>query len=222
MGKINYNFLLLILLTLTLTSCSHKKEQIDLQVSSSIDCSKTKIEDETNLINFSLSEYSNISELSKYPDLKQLLISEDDDNDGQMTSLNGIETLKSLTSLTVTDQYITDISDIKLLTNLNYLDVSTLQLDNNSLDALQNLTNLEDLRLAFYGDIPNECLISDITVLSKLEKLKNLVLVSTNITDFSPLYSLDNLEQLSISSSISEDLADEIQNNLPKCKVILI
>ena len=106
--------------------------------------------------------------------------------------LQDVVKLYALTSLTLTGNRLSDISPLSSLGGLAFLDLS----DN---------------------------LITDLSPLANLRELKTLYLNNnpfTPATDFSPLYSLPQLEMLSIrGSSVSEEQLKALAAALPNCAI---
>ena len=137
-----------------------------------------------------------------------------------IVSLEGIENLRSLETLSLYDSDIADLSPLLKLPNLARLELlsagSTLDFDTISqltgletlfitdsglrdLSFLSNLLNLQYLDLS-----SNEVL--DVEPLSRLKKLRFLYLDNNRITDVTPLASLERLETLSLSKNPIEDI----------------
>ncbi|MDD6395005.1 MAG: leucine-rich repeat domain-containing protein [Firmicutes bacterium] len=112
----------------------------------------------------------------------------------KITSLEGIQNLKKLRALILTDNRITDISPLAELTELEFLEIN----------ATNRLTSLEPLR--------------------NLNKLKILNIYSSDgISDYSPLYNKPNLIYVLFPKSImnSSNLANQIKEfskSNPNCK----
>jgi len=106
--------------------------------------------------------------------------------------------LSSMTTLSLYNNQITDISVLGSLTNL-----TTLSLDNNQItdiSVLGSLTNLTELRL--YNNQ-----VTDISVLGSLTNLTILSLDNNQITDISVLGSLTNLTALFLSNNPITDIS---------------
>lgn len=101
-------------------------------------------------------------------------------------SLKGIEQFEDLRTLTLSNNQLTDISELALLSNLSYLDIRNNQIS--SLDALQTLKFLDVLMAernqlrsidALSGSSVSRLYVSDnkinsLNVLTNLPRLKNL------------------------------------------------
>lgn len=113
----------------------------------------------------------------------------------ELESIEGLQYFTGLKSLNLTLSFAPDISPLKDLTNLQYLNISrNYRLDDDSINNLSELTNLEQLDISSDG-------ISDLTPLKNLKKLKALNLYSDHIYDLSPIKDLDQLEEINMSGS---------------------
>jgi len=115
----------------------------------------------------------------------------------QVTSINGIEILTGLESLTIQFQNVNDVSVLSSLTNLTHLDLLGNQISN--IATLGSLSNLVHLNLG-----GNQ--ISNVNGLGTLTNLEWLLLDSNAISDISSLGDLTNLEFLEISGNQILDL----------------
>ena len=135
----------------------------------------------------------------------------------QLTSLNanhrgivditGLEFAVSLTELHLGGRNrITDLSPLANLTNLTQLHIWHRQVadmppvTNLDISPLSGLINLEDLVLENSG-------ISDISLLTELKALQGLGLSANNIEDISPLAGLKKLQRLDLSGNNIKDLS---------------
>ncbi|KAF5435535.1 hypothetical protein C5S35_10775, partial [Candidatus Methanophagaceae archaeon] len=114
------------------------------------------------------------------------------------TSGYTIDDNKNVIGLTLYRTQITDISELKELTNLTHLYLSS----NNITDisVLKELTNLTQLHLRSNN-------ITDYSVLKELTNLTRLDLRSNNITDYSRLKELPNLTRLDLRSNKITDIS---------------
>ena len=114
----------------------------------------------------------------------------------EIESLVGVQNLTGLTSLTLSDHSISDISVLSGLTRLTHLDLWVNSIsDISALSALTGLT---------YLDLTGNS-ITDIGALSGLTNLKELVLGSNSITDIGALSGLASLTALRLwNNSISD------------------
>ncbi|WEV69182.1 leucine-rich repeat domain-containing protein [Bifidobacterium sp. ESL0775] len=124
-------------------------------------------------------------------------INTDYDND-QVRSLNGVEKLVNLQSISMQDN---SVSDLTPLANLH--DLTSLKLGYNSVSditALQNLTNLSYLNLAHNN-------VADIGPLSNLSQLVELDLSGNKIADIGPLSGATRLSKLDLNSNKIIDIS---------------
>ncbi|MDF2821783.1 MAG: internalin [Clostridiales bacterium] len=117
---------------------------------------------------------------------------------GEIKSLQDLVHFKSLTSLCV--EY-NNVSDLSSLSELKYL--NELFLDNNNISDLSPLSGLNNLTYVYL----NNNNISDLSPLSKLTNLTTLELHNNNISDLSPLSELVNLDGLGIENSNISDVS---------------
>ena len=113
--------------------------------------------------------------------------------DVPIKDLTGLEHAINLRLIRLTRTEISDISLLKKLTNLDWVDL----FENNKIidiSPLEKLTNLENLHISW---IP----IIDISVLEKLTNLQRLSLNRTEIIDISPLEKLTNLRSLHLKNN---------------------
>jgi len=109
-----------------------------------------------------------------------------------LSEVEGIEELKSIIKLNLSNNQIKDISKISLLTN-----IKTLILDNNQIEdtsLLKGLIQLETLFLGFNN-------IKDGSPLKTLKSLKELDLCNNSISDFSFTNELENLKILYLNGN---------------------
>lgn len=115
-----------------------------------------------------------------------------------VSSLEGIENLEGLKSLTLWDNSLTDISPLKGLSKLE-----NLSLDNNMISdiaPLRNLINLESLGLN------NNC-IKDISALSELVNIQKLYIMGNEIKDISALANMKKIFDLVIAENKISDIS---------------
>lgn len=111
-----------------------------------------------------------------------------------ISDLSGMEYCINLLELWIRNNNISDLSPLKDIVDLVYLDLNSNEIGNN-LSGLSNLTNLEYLEIA-----DNQ--ISDISILSGLTKLKIQLDISRNqISDISPLANLAEIEDLALNDN---------------------
>ncbi|MEH7078638.1 leucine-rich repeat domain-containing protein, partial [Bacillus velezensis] len=118
--------------------------------------------------------------------------------------------MKQLTSLTVKNKTIEDLSGLEFAINLNDLNLSS----NNITDVspLANLTNLTRLNL----DGNN---ISDISALGNLSNLKKLILSNNQISNVNVLAAFQHSIELDLSYNYLTKLPVEIENRLPVSQI---
>ncbi|WP_333888341.1 M56 family metallopeptidase [Clostridium sp.] len=110
-----------------------------------------------------------------------------------LKSLEGIENFTNLKSLNLTFSYVADISPLKNLTKLHYLNLSrNYFILDKDISSLKNLVNLERLDLSSDG-------IEDLTSLKNMKNLRVLNLYSNEITDLNPIKDLDHLKEINLS-----------------------
>jgi len=107
-----------------------------------------------------------------------------------ISTLEGIEHLQSLTDLQLRENTISDLSPLQNLTQLEYLRLEKNQITD--IRALSGLTRLKILNLS-------ENQIQDIQALAGMSALKELNLVKNRIQDLTPLKNLTQLERLMLS-----------------------
>ncbi len=116
-----------------------------------------------------------------------------------IVSLVGMEYWTTLTSLTITNDSVTDISPLSGLTALTYLDLT-----GNDIADLSYLTGLISLISLFISD-------TDMTVIPDLSSLTSLtelgVDTNSGLSDLSPLAGLTSLELLSAFDSNISDIS---------------
>ena len=120
------------------------------------------------------------------------------ENQKNFDELTQYTKLKKLTIFGGEKSTITSLDGIEKLQTLTYLDIIDQNIHNiSSVKSLNNLTWLG------------------------LTKLNDSDLVGNCSVD-SPIYSLDKLEQLFVSSSISDDTIKQLKVHLPNCEIIRV
>lgn len=131
--------------------------------------------------------------------------------DDSIQDISGIENLTNLQTLCLYYNQISDISALKGLTNLQDLGLGANQISD--ISALSNLVNLQELDL-------NNNKISDITPLKGLTNLQTLWLDDNAISDINPLKELTNLQALGLGNNgISSSYKQLLENALPNCDI---
>lgn len=122
----------------------------------------------------------------------------------ELDTLDGIEHFKNLTSLNISSNQITDLSPLAPLSKLYYLDASNVYSTGGNrfadLSPLAGLTELRSLSLLKAG-------VTDISALSSLTNLTELILGFNEIGNISPLSGLTNLETLSLEGNGVADIS---------------
>ena len=118
-----------------------------------------------------------------------------------------------ITALRLTGNYITDISPLGYLTNLEFVDLM-----NNQVVDISPLGNLQHLKVLHLVNNP----ISDISALSNLTGLQGLGLMRTPITDLSPLGNLTALTNLSFSTGFYRGNNISFISNLTNLRNLMI
>lgn len=115
-------------------------------------------------------------------------------------SLNGVQYLTNLENLYVHGDELKDLSYLNNMSNLLYLRIENTAVDNNNILYLKNLKNLKLL------DLSNNSNITNLSILLNFNKLEELRIHGTNIEDYSPIFELPNLKELTIDKgALTED-----------------
>ena len=125
--------------------------------------------------------------------------------DGELhrNPVSNVSPLTSLTKLRVLslwDTYVSDVSALASLTNLELLYLSGPDVDVSDVSALASLTNLKVLHLG----CPD---VSDVSALASLTNLEDLDLGGTAVSGVSALASLTNLEELDLYGTYVSDVS---------------
>ena len=140
-------------------------------------------------------------------------------HDRRVHDLTGLQLATSLAHLELDNSRVSDISPLRGLTNLNFLEVGG---DFSDLSPLAGLTNLRELSIG--GNNISDIMpvsglvnlnelniggtnISDISPVSRLISLKHLYFREANVSDLSPVAGLINLESLDFSFNNVSDLS---------------
>jgi hypothetical protein len=121
--------------------------------------------------------------------------------------LDGIEALKRLVTLNLSDNL---VSDLTPLSNLKMLRV--LNLSNNQMCDLNlvNFSSIENLQIRELDLVSNHCdngeLLRDISHLSRLTEIEELVLSNNHIEDIKPLAHLSKLKSLDLRGNQIKDI----------------
>lgn len=184
-----------------------------------------KLED----LNVSGNSISDLEALVYYKNLKRLDLSSN-----TVSDISILGAMKDLEYLNLSGTMISSLDSLKGLSNLTELNISSTNVVN--IDAIKSLTNIEILTAS-------NCQITDYSVLKHLKKLRILQLSnnyyndisfmrevksvqvlylagSTGISDYAPLYGLENLKVLYLDSYIDKKVQRELKENLPGVRII--
>lgn len=115
-------------------------------------------------------------------------------------SLNGVQHLTNLENLYVHGDKLEYLSYLNNMSNLLYLRIENTAIDNNNILYLKNLKNLKLL------DLSNNSNITNLSILLNFNKLEELRIHGTNIEDYSAIFELPNLKELTIDKgALTED-----------------
>ena len=138
-----------------------------------------------------INDYSTLSRLTN---LVSLSVANLSGRGAAMGNLTSLENLTGLTSLTLWENNVMDISPLARLTNLNSLDLRWNPITNQT--VLAEMQNLDRLYLGATS-------LSNINFLAPLTRLTFLNLADNQIRDLSPLSGLTNLNYLVLSGNPS-------------------
>ena len=163
----------------------------------------------TNLkyLNISSNEINDISIINqddKYAHLHTLVANYNllDDND-----VTTIKTRTSIKALGLAGNKITKIGDLKYLTNLEELSISSNYITDSNLTGLENLSNLKTLNAGFIG-------ISNLNKIKNLANIESLDISGNNIENIEDITNLTNLMYLDVSANKISSISDETYNLL--------
>ena len=117
--------------------------------------------------------------------------------DRRVHDLTGVHYATNLTRLELDNSRVSDLSPVRDLTNLDFIEVHGPIPD---LSPLAGLINLRRLDIAGVN-------VSDLSPLEALTNLKELVIADTNISDLTPVAGLVNLEYLAFSNDTISDIS---------------
>ena len=112
--------------------------------------------------------------------------------------------LQGITSLTLSDENITNLTGLEYCTNLKRLEIYDTWVSD--ISPLSSLTNLTRLYL-------QDNQLTDISPLASLAKLVHLHLQDNRITDLTPLSSLTNLAELWLQDNRISDISPLVENS---------
>ncbi|PHR96065.1 MAG: hypothetical protein COA78_29235 [Blastopirellula sp.] len=148
-------------------------------------------------------QLTDLSPLADLKELEELSISVP-----KVTDIGPLAKLENLVELDIRGENITDISPLAGLTNLKQLDIAGTKFSD--LAPLSGLKKLEYLNISYrefsYRDLLHKQ-ITDITPLAELTNLIVLEMSNTDVSDISPLANLKNLVELEMSNTIISDLS---------------
>ncbi|MGN0989356.1 MAG: leucine-rich repeat domain-containing protein [Eubacteriales bacterium] len=147
-----------------------------------------------NLTEIRIENEPHITDYTPLLQLKNLTALSVSGNNIDDTLAKQIFSIHWLTSLNISDNLISDLSEVKNIAALRELHIAGNALKDTALENLTGLTNLRTL------DISNN-LISDISQLSALTMLTSLDISKNVIEDISPVSAMSLLTQLNISSN---------------------
>ena len=151
-------------------------------------------------------EVKDITLLSRLHDLRHAELAE-----CQLTDITPLGGLSKLEVISINRNEVSDISPIAGLSNLRAF--SAMETPVRDITPLQRLTKLEVLELM-------NTEIDDVSPLANLDSLSYLGISQTRVVDISPLATLKNLEELNVSGTqVSPEMLDELQLQLPNCKI---
>ncbi|CAL6069243.1 leucine-rich_repeat domain-containing protein [Hexamita inflata] len=187
-------------------------EDVDVSYNAGVDISPLMKLQKLAKLNVSCINLTNFETLLKIHSLKELNLSRN-----EIKQLD-LQQCTQLTSLTLAENQLIDVSFIKFLVNLKHLDLSHNKADVEPLSTLIQLTslNLKDCNLCTLSTLKylvnlEELNISDnqidITAICCFTKLKILQLNSCNIRNLSVLKNL-NLEELGLDENELENIKD--------------
>ena len=114
-----------------------------------------------------------------------------------LDGVSGLQGAKQLTKLSVGGPELSDISELRHLSNLDSLGISA---DISDLSPLQGLTNLKELSL-----VSNT--IRDLTPIQRLRSITTLSIGGAQVSDLSPLHNFRALRVLTLGSPKATDLS---------------
>ena len=176
----------------------------------------TGLESATNLEILKLNKnfISDLSPLAGLKSLKEAWLAgglADDDVPGMITDLSPLVGLTNLEGLALWELSIYDISALRGLTKLRWLELGHNDGKVSDISPLANLTGLKRLLLYGMGNF------SDISPLANLTGLRNLSLHGHAISDVGPLAALSELEVLGVSNNDISNFSplEELSRKIP-------
>ena len=123
-----------------------------------------------------------------------------------ISNLSGLENFVNLTELNLSNNNISSITALNELNSLTKLDLSDNKSIGNNSASLQTKTDLMTLNLANTG-------LSSITFISNLNKITNLDISNNNISNLQPLQSLKVIKILNVSNNKNLVTIDYIKSH---------
>lgn len=212
-------------------SCSENETTIDIPSDPNVPEDNFIIQFKDNNLKKSIKEALTITkEDISYSDIKaidslDLVVCNDFDNDGDVTTLSGIENFTNLIHLKITNTCdiklsVTDLTPLAALSKLESLELSYSSI--NDLTPLVGLTNLKTLKL-------QRSQIASISTIKDLKQLTDLDLEESLIEDFSYIKDLTNLTSLNLTSNDLKNKFDFLNTltnlkklNLTNCNISAI
>ncbi|MCL7764811.1 hypothetical protein MPF19_15410 [Polaribacter sp. Z014] len=205
-------------------SCAENETTIDTPNTPNVTEDNFIIQFKDNNLKKSIKEALTITkEDISYSDIKaidslDLVVCNDFNNDGDVTTLSGIENFTNLTYLKITNPCdiklsVTDLTPLATLSKLESLELNYSSIDD--LTPLVGLTNLKTLKI-------QRSQITDLSIIKGLKQLIDLDLEESLIEDFSDIKDLTNLTSLSLTSNDLKNNFDFLNTltNLKKLNLI--
>ncbi|EJQ90693.1 hypothetical protein IGW_04225, partial [Bacillus cereus ISP3191] len=140
-------------------------------------------------------ELKNVDFISNLRSLKAVKLTSN-----QLENIEPLSKLDKLEKIDISDNNVKDIRPLFTLNAMKNLNVSNNKLNDASLQEIQQLKNLEVLKLN-HNEISNVEAISEISMLNELE------LVGNKVVDITPLSKLKNLQWLDLSDNKIQDIS---------------
>jgi len=198
--------------TYSISNIDEIKDMPNLNTLSLEGCNNVTIEEIANpkldILNLTHCSISSINGIENLQNLSSLTLI-----DNSISDISALQNLQELDSLRLSSNKISDISPIKSLQRLDYLELNNNNIKDVSCLDSESLQNLRTLWLE-YNDI------NDISALGNLQKLDGLHIGYNKINDLSALGNLQNITSLDISGNQFNDISVfEIMHNLTWLKI---
>jgi len=157
-----------------------------------------------------------LSPIKKLTQLETIYFDNGFSKPDQKIDLELITGAKGLKKLSI--NYFDIVSNYEVLRTLSNLEVLELRrTDKEQLDFLSSLKNLKELVISESSDA-----FTDISILGKLVSLRELdISQDSEIKDLSPLYSLKNLQEIKITTSVPDSEVKKLREALPNLLGVL-